>query len=170
MKIAIIKKTNEQVQILTVKGGWSTVKTQDGQERKVRNGDLTESTELTGDVAKLAAQKTAKAPKVAKEPRARRAPMPLSERKNGAVDSVYLQFYKKTVRVSAGTGDVVRSMDNGDSVAQKMRDLTFDQIYKWSAEVLGQSERSLRDRFAHLNAGMQRMNLGNMVRRALKGA
>jgi hypothetical protein len=172
MKIAVLKKTNEQVQVIATNGGWSSVRTQDGAERKVRNGELTEPVVLTGEVAKLAEQKVAKAakaPKVAKEPRARRAPMPLSERKNGKVDALYLQFYQKTMRVGVN-GTNVRSIDNGDSVAQKMRTLTFDEIYKWAAQVLGQSERSLRERFAHLNAGMQRMNLGNMVRRFYKGA
>ena len=81
---------------------------------------------------------------------------------------MYLQFYQK---VKAQRGDrVVRTVDNGDLVAQKMRDLTLQQVYTHAAKVLSTSERALRERFEHLNLGMQRMNLGNMVRRAMKGA
>lgn len=164
MKIAIVKKTNEQVQVIAVNGGWTSIRAQDGTERKVRNGDLTEPVQLTGEVKKLAQQKIAKASKP------RREPMPLSERKNGRVDALYLQFYQKTARASLGSaGRVIRSMDNGDSVAQRLRTMTFDEIYAYAAGAVGQSERSLRERFAHLNAGMQRMNLGNMVRRVMKG-
>ena len=171
MKIAVLKKTNEQVQIVSTNGGWTSIRTQDGAERKVRNGELTEPVMLTGEVAKLAEQKAAKVaktPKAPKAPKARREPMPLSERKNGKVDALYLQFYQK---VKAQRGDrVVRTMDNGDLVAQKMRDLTLQQVYTHAAKVLSTSERALRERFEHLNLGMQRMNLGNMVRRAMKGA
>ena len=170
MKIAVLKKTNEQVQVISTNGGWTSIRAQDGAERKVRNGELTEPVALTGEVAKLAerkAAKVAKTPKAPKTPKARREPMPLSERKNGKVDALYLQFYQK---VKAQRGDrVVRTMDNGDLVAQKMRDLTLQQVYTHAAKVLSTSERALRERFEHLNLGMQRMNLGNMVRRAMKG-
>lgn len=172
MKIAVIRKTNEQVEVVAVNGGWTTIRTQDGTERKVRNGELTEPVQLTGEVAKMANEKVARAVKAkpAREPKPRREPMPLSERKNGKVDALYLQFYKKTTRVGInGAGDVVRSMDNGDQVAQKLRGLTFDEMFEFAAKTLGQSERSLRERFGHLNAGMQRMNVGNMLRAALKG-
>lgn len=170
MKIAIVKKTNEQVQVIAVNGGWTTIRTQDGVERKVRNGDLTEPVQLTGEIAKLAGEKVERVVKAKpqREPKARRQPMPLSERKNGKIDALYLEFYKKTTRVGS-EGELVRSMDNGDLVAQKLRGLTFDQMYAFAAKTLNQSERGLRERFAHLNVGMQRMNVGNMLRSAMKG-
>jgi len=92
-KIAIIKSTNEQVTVLSVSGGWTTVRDQAGTEKKVRNGALTEPVEITAPTtAKLVKAKAEKVAKVAKEPKAPRAKKPLNERLNGVVESLYLQL------------------------------------------------------------------------------
>lgn len=59
------------------------------------------------------------------------------------------------------------SLDCGDPVAEKLRGKPLDDIYGQAAKTLGESERSLRKRYSHLNAGMQRMNLGNRLRAAV---
>jgi hypothetical protein len=80
---------------------------------------------------------------------------------------LYLQFYQSyTTTLADGTKK--RSIDKGDDVALRMRALDLDGVYEYAAEVTGASLGHLRDRFAHLNPGMQRMSLGNMVRKHFK--
>ncbi len=55
--------------------------------------------------------------------------------------------------------------DNNDRVSAEFRKLgTLDEQYKFAAEVLGVTQKSLREAYEKLNPGMQRMNLGNRVR------
>jgi hypothetical protein len=156
--------TDDLVKILAVKGGWTTVAdVGNGREYKVRNSALHMIVETPVKPPVLAEE--VRAPKTA----AAREKLPLDQRKNGVVDSLYLQFYQnysKTVN-----GQVVRSMDKGDFVAVELRKCeTLEQVYTFVASQMGLSRADLVSRFAHLNVGMQRMNLGNMLRRYLKGA
>lgn len=168
MKIAIIKAANEQVEILSVSGGWTTVRDQAGVEKKVRNGALTEPVEITAPTTtKLAKAKAEKAPKAPKEPKAPRAKKPLTERLNGVVESLYLQFYQGYT-TTRKDGTKVRSMDKGDSVAQSLRGLSIEDVYKQAAKITHIGVLELQARFSHLNPGMQRMNLGNMIRKAMR--
>lgn len=170
MQIAIIKAANEQVEILSVSGGWTTVRDQAGVEKKVRNGALTEPVEITAPTTvKLAQAKAEKAPKAPKEPKAPRAKKPLTERLNGVVESLYLQFYQGYT-TTRKDGTKVRSMDKGDSVAQSLRGLSIEEVYKQAAKITHIGVADLTSRFGHLNPGMQRMNLGNMIRKAMKEA
>ena len=52
MQIAIITKTGEQVEIVAVNGGWTTVHTlgADTREMKVRNGALSKHTDVSDEV------------------------------------------------------------------------------------------------------------------------
>ncbi len=157
--------TDDLVKILAVKGGWTTVAdVGNGREYKVRNSALHSIVETLAKALEL--PEDVSAPKTAA---AAREKLPLDQRKNGVVDSLYLQFYQnysKTVN-----GQVVRSMDKGDFVAVELRKCeTLEQVYTFVASQMGLSRADLVSRFAHLNVGMQRMNLGNMLRRYLKGA
>jgi hypothetical protein len=58
------------------------------------------------------------------------------------------------------------SVDCGDGLSELLRGKTLDEVYKFVAEFLGVSEESLRTKYSKLNAGMQRMNLGNRCRRS----
>jgi len=60
------------------------------------------------------------------------------------------------------------SRDSGDDVAQMLGGKTIDEVYTLVAKKIKEEEVDLRKRFKHLNPGMQRMNLGNMLRRALR--
>ena len=93
--------------------------------------------------------------------------MDINERKNGKVDPLYLPQYTAYATLLAD-GTKKRSIDKGDAVATSLRKLTLDAVYATAASATGISKAGLRDRFAHLNPGMQRMNLGNMIRKALK--
>ena len=162
MKIAIRTATKTQVEIVSVNGGWTTIRAI-GQQKtlKVRNGELenhTTITKATPVTAELVIEK-AKA--------SARAKMDINERKNGKVDPLYLpQYTAYTTLLADGTKK--RSIDKGDAVATSLRKLTLDAVYATAASATGISKAGLRDRFAHLNPGMQRMNLGNMIRKALK--
>lgn len=58
------------------------------------------------------------------------------------------------------------TMDNGDDVAKQLRGAELDEVYKAASKVLGETQTALRERYKHLNVGMQRMNLGNRMRAA----
>jgi hypothetical protein len=187
-KVAIITATRQQVEIVAVNGGWTTVQTMDADTRefKVRNGALSGHTTLSPVVAELASKKAEQArvvrsykadgtgpltamvqAKTAIAKAAARAKMDISERKNGRVDPLYLPQYT-SYAIELADGSKKRSIDKGDAVAVALRRLTLDAVYATASSATGISQVGLRDRFAHLNPGMQRMNLGNMIRKALK--
>lgn len=59
------------------------------------------------------------------------------------------------------------SVDCNDDVANKLRGKDIDQCYAIAAKVLEVPEKELRAKYAKLNVGMQRMNLGNRIRAAV---
>lgn len=160
------------------KGAWVRAFMGDGSIKAFRGTQFTyvdaPDTAVTAEEAfgavngKRAAQvptNAASAPKKAREtaPRAPRARKPLNERKNGVVDTPYLQFYK-AYRQPNG----VLSVDNGDDVATKLRAMDLARVYAYAAGLLNESVDGLKARYEHLNPGMQRMNLGNRIRAFLK--
>jgi hypothetical protein len=157
--------TDDLVKILAVKGGWTTVAdVGSGREYKVRNSALHMIVETLAKALDL--PEDVSAPKTAAAPREK---LPLEQRRNGVVDSLYLQFYQNYAKTV--NGKTVRSMDKGDFVAVELRKCeTLEQVYAFVSTQMGLSRADLVSRFAHLNVGMQRMNLGNMLRRYLKGA
>lgn len=187
MNTAIITTTGERVEIVAVNGGWTTVQTMDAATRefKVRNGALSGHATLSGQTAELTMQKAetvrtynadgtgpvakVKAAKAAKEPAAPRAKMDPSERKNGAVDPLYLPQYTTYSAVRAD-GTKIRSIDKGDAIAVMLRGQELSDVYKTASGLVHLSVSDLKNRFEHLNPGMQRMALGNMIRRVQKEA
>lgn len=158
MKIATRTATKTQVEIVAVNGGWTTIRAI-GQTAtlKVRNGELSAPVTAQLVIAKAKAQATA------------RVKMDINERKNGKVDPLYLPQYT-AYTTELADGSKKRSIDKGDDVALALRKLSLDAVYSTAASSTGIAQASLRDRFVHLNPGMQRMNLGNMIRKALKEA
>jgi hypothetical protein len=63
-------------------------------------------------------------------------------------------------------------LDCGDEIAARLRAMTIDEVYAFAATVLKASDggKALRAKYETLNIGMQRMNLGNMIRKALRNA
>lgn len=80
------------------------------------------------------------------------------------------KYHKDTERKTAG-GHV--SVDNDDKVAKKLRGMTLDAVYAEAAKVVEDKDgnkltvKALKEKYKHLNVGMQRMNLGNRIRAAL---
>ncbi len=63
------------------------------------------------------------------------------------------------------------SLDNGDALAKSLRGLDLDDVYKEYARMFGKEDaEAMRKRYAKLNVGMQRMNLGNRMRAAARAA
>jgi hypothetical protein len=164
MKIATRTATKTQVEIVAVNGGWTTIRAI-GQTAtlKVRNGELTGHTEITKATPVTAELVIEKARTSA------RVKMDINERKNGKVDPLYLPQYEAYTAVRKD-GTQIRSIDKGDAIAVMLRGQPLETTYKDAAAATGIAIVSLKDRFAHLNPGMQRMNLGNMIRRAMKEA
>lgn len=162
MKIATRTATKTQVEIVSVNGGWTTIRAI-GQQKtlKVRNGELTGHTTITKATPVTAELVIEKAKASA------RVKMDINERKNGKVDPLYLPQYEAYTAVRKD-GTKIRSIDKGDAIAVMLRGQPLETTYKDAAAATGIAIASLKDRFAHLNPGMQRMNLGNMIRRAMK--
>lgn len=68
--------------------------------------------------------------------------------------------YEKVKNASGHT-----SYDNGDDVATKLRGKTLDDVYAYASKQLKEPEKDLRAKYKHLNQGMQRMSLGNRLRK-----
>lgn len=70
----------------------------------------------------------------------------------------------KYVKATTASGNT--SLHCGDDLAKRLEGKDLDAVYKLAAKTLDVPERELRSRYAKLNVGMQRMNLGNRMRAA----
>lgn len=70
--------------------------------------------------------------------------------------------YEKVKNASGHT-----SYDNGDNVATQLRGKTLDEVYAIASKKLKEDEKGLRTKYKNLNPGMQRMSLGNRLRKVL---
>jgi hypothetical protein len=70
--------------------------------------------------------------------------------------------YQKVKSASGGA-----SLNNGDEVAQALTGATLDEVYRLASKALGETQKALKEKYEHLNEGMQRMNLGNRIRGAV---
>jgi hypothetical protein len=59
------------------------------------------------------------------------------------------------------------TLDNGDELAKSLRGAELDDVYKQASKILRVPQTELRAKYAKLNVGMQRMNLGNRMRSAM---
>ena len=76
-------------------------------------------------------------------------------------------------RLTKATCDVYlrgdkKSYDNGDEIARFLRPRALIDVYVSAACLLREDVVLLRQRYAHLNPGQQRMNLGNRIRSTWK--
>jgi colicin import membrane protein len=78
------------------------------------------------------------------------------------------RHYPKYVKGETAAGN--STADNGDSIAERLRGKDLDAVYGIVAKATGESAKALKARYAKLNPGMQRMNLGNKLRGALAQA
>lgn len=111
----------------------------------------------------------AKAKAKAKEDREKAAAKRRAEREKAGLTgkTVPADLSRYSVNKEVKTAGGNASVDCNDSVAQKFRGMSLDEVLKESAKILKEPEADLRKRYAHLNPGMIRMNCGNRVRAAL---
>lgn len=72
-----------------------------------------------------------------------------------------ITHYKKTLTANGNT-----SLDSGDELAKDLRGLELAEVYTRASKALKVPVAELKAKYATLNAGMQRMNLGNRMRAA----
>lgn len=108
----------------------------------------------------------AKAEKKAKAKKSSKAKGDLP--KGPAALKEYAPKYVKDKEHKTASGNV--SVHCGDEAAKKLLGKSLDDTYAIVGKVVEkatdgeESEKSLRKKYAHLNVGMQRMNLGNRLR------
>lgn len=113
--------------------------------------------------AKTAVKKSAaKAEKKAKKAKGKKGDA--STKGPGALKAYAPNYHKDNDKKTAGGNT---SVDNDDDVAKKLRGKDLDEVYAVVAKATEENEKDLRKRYAHLNVGMQRMNLGNKLRGVL---
>lgn len=58
----------------------------------------------------------------------------------------------------------VTYVDCGDDLAAYLRGMELADVYRYTANIIGTTIRTLETQYGHLNPGMQRMSLGNRLR------
>lgn len=71
--------------------------------------------------------------------------------------------------VEARAASGAKTKVNGDTISTSLIGVTLEELYKVAAEALGTTQKELREKYEHLNPGMQRMNLGNRLRKVYNG-
>lgn len=154
------------VDVVEVKGGWSTIL--DGMKQiKVRNSELT--TPVAGKAvvpAKPGPVRSAK-DKPAKAEKPKREPKPKTD-DDGRLVKPNLERYTVSAEVKTASGR--KAIDINDDVAARLRGSDLTDAYREASEATGRTQKALRERYEHLNPGMQRMNLGNLIRGAASKA
>lgn len=155
------------VSVVEVKGGWSTIL--DGMKQlKVRNSELSAPVAGKANVpAKPGPVRSAKDKKPAKvkADKPKREPKPKTD--DGRLVKPDLGRYETSdVKTASGR----KAIDIADPVAIQLRGADLADTYRAASEATGQTQKSLRERYEHLNPGMQRMNLGNLIRGAAAAA
>ena len=117
-------------------------------------------------VAPKSTEKKASKKKVAKKTAAKKA----TTEATGAGLAIKGESYEATKSASGK-----RSFDSGDPIAVALRGKTLDEVYDTADEVASRCDgdataKELRAKYAHLNVGMQRMSVGNKIRKWLKAA
>lgn len=152
------------VDVVEVKGGWSTIL--DGMKQlKVRNSEL--SAPINGKANVPAKPGPVRTAKDKKPEKAKREPKAAKAEANRLVNPD-LTRYTTSPEVKTASGR--KAIDVNDGVAAKLRGLDLGDTYRAASEATGEPMAALKRKYEHLNPGMQRMNLGNLIRGAASKA
>jgi len=161
-------KTLGDVELLTNKAGWVTFIAADGAQKKARSSQFEGLPAVRKSAAKSKAAKSHKGGKTAKAPGDN---VRIIGEKGKADLSRYVRGAAETV---AGN----QTIDIDDPVAKSLRGLPVEKVYTEAARALKKAAleegtieeiaKGLVRRYGKLNLGMQRMNLGNRIRGALR--
>lgn len=155
------------VSVVEVKGGWSTIL--DGMKQlKVRNSELSAPVGGKPNVpAKPGPVRSAKDRKPAKAQKPKREPKAKDDAADSRLVNPDLSRYEVSeVKTASGR----KAIDIADPVAKQLRGLDLGDTYRAASEATGESMAALHRKYDHLNPGMQRMNLGNLIRGAASKA
>jgi hypothetical protein len=137
-------KDEFEVTIIEKNGGWTTVEFDGGMQRKVRNGDLREILDE-------------KVEYTLEEALAEEAQM-------GKIRKCVNTTYNPDHYIKAKSINGHATLHNGDAIAQQLAAMTLDEIYIHVGQMMDHDKDGLINKYGHLNSGMQRMNLGNLLR------
>lgn len=181
------KKGNEVVRVSDGKAftyeagagrGKSTLLGEDGTTIVVGTKEILHASAYRDQQAKAAAKaekakskpaKKEKAAKPKKDKPAKKAKVKTAEGEavtSGALTYVPDRYTKHDTKTASG-GKV---RDVADQAAEELRELSLDKAYIHVAKACGVKTAELKEKYEHLNAGMQRMNLGNRLRGAYRAA
>lgn len=157
-------------EVLSVARGWATIRDYAGKVRKVRSTEVILVLTSTIPADAPAAVDPQENKVMAKPTKATKATKSRATKdtKDAPRRSVGRATYDPTryTKVKSAAGNV--SLDSGDAVASRLRGMELPDVYEFAAKRLDCSVRSLKERYSHLNPGMQRMNLGNKLRAFIK--
>jgi hypothetical protein len=156
-KVIITNKdgTTEDGLFISTKSGWTVVAVK-GVERKVRSGQV--AAKLTKAEVKKIESAARKAEKVAQKAESK------VEGKERLVPADLSHYVLHEDKTASGR----RKIDINDDTAEKLRELDLEGTYKYAASILDENAKELKAKYANLNPGMQRMNLGNRIRKAFR--
>ena len=167
MSKAMIYKGRE-VAVVERNGGWTTIL--DGMKTiKVRNGELSAPkahdpvANLEKSKARLSKAKADKPAKAARQPKAKD-----ENAEDNRLIKADLSRYEVVADVKTASGR--KAIDIGDEVAKRLRGADLKDVYREAAHATGVPMTQLHAKYDHLNPGMQRMNLGNLIRGAASKA
>lgn len=157
-------------QVVSRKSGWVTYIDQGGTQRKTRASRV----EVVQDHPVFGTPDAAAAPKSQVSGETKVASEGGGKKRRGGgkkTDSPSVRTIGgKAVNISnyvkskAAGGGV--SFHNGDEVAVKLAGKDLDAVYEAAAKALKVDVKDLKSKYKHLNVGMQRMALGNRMRKA----
>jgi uncharacterized protein YgiM (DUF1202 family) len=159
-----------------VNRGWVTITDHGGKSLKVRATEVSvkpttaasskppiviPGIETKTESNTMASSKT----KTARKKSEKTLPTPKAGATRKLGQSEFAHFSSYEANRTAG-GNV--SYDSGDEVAIKLRGMTLEEVYEYAAPKLDMSVRALAAKYANLNSGMARMNVGNRLRVLLR--
>lgn len=188
---AVTKIFDETVEVIEKNGGWTTIRTIAKEEVKMRNGQLRDATEdeirafksINHNADPIPAP-PAKVPLPAKKDRPGQAvdlqasaDEDQTPAKSALVNPDYSKYKKHDIKSPSGR----RALDIGDEAAEALRGQDISDCYFIVAKHIAHHEATqtgharpvdvieaeLLDKYKNLNVGMQRMNLGNRLRKAM---
>lgn len=155
-----------KAQVLDSNGGTITLPTKELMHKTAWEDKLAKEARKA-EKAKNKPAKAAKTEKVAKAPKAKKAK---AEPGEAVVSGALTYDPNKYIRHDERTASGSKVRDIDDPVAEKLRGLDLDKMYSILSKEIGETAKSLKEKYGHLNHGMQRMTIGNRLRALARAA
>lgn len=152
-----------KAQVLDSNGGTVTLPTKELMHKTAWEDKLAKESRK----AEKAKSKPAKAEKA---PKAEKAKKVKAESGEAVVSGALTYDPNKYVRHDERTASGSKVRDIDDPVAEKLRGLELDKMYSVLSKETGETAKSLKEKYGHLNHGMQRMTIGNRLRALARAA